>query len=72
MLLNGVPLKVISEALGNISVAFTIDVYSHIIRGLQSDAMELLDEVLPAAQNGIHRKNNANLTPTHSIMSSIN
>lgn len=38
-----------------------MDVYSHIIEGMQSDAMELLDEVLPA---GVFQKNNAKLTPT--------
>lgn len=53
MLQRGVPPKVISEALGHASVAFTMDVYSHILPGMQSDAMALLDEVLPAAQNGI-------------------
>ena len=37
------------------SVAFTMDVYSHIIEGMQSNAMELLDEVLPA---GVSLKNN--------------
>ena len=43
--------KVISEALGHNSVAFTMDVYSHIIEGMQSDAMALLDEILPAGKN---------------------
>jgi len=47
MLLRGAKPKVISEALGHSSVAFTMDVYSHIIDGMQRDAMELLDEVLP-------------------------
>jgi len=63
MLLRGAKSKVISEALGHSSVAFTMDVYSHIIEGMQSDAMVLLDEVLPVAKNGISQKNNANLTP---------
>jgi len=40
--------KVISEALGHASVAFTMDTYSHIISGMQEDMMALLDEVLPA------------------------
>ncbi len=48
--------KVISEALGHASVAFTLDTYSHIIEGMQEDAMALLDEVIPPA------KNNGNLT----------
>jgi hypothetical protein len=49
-----------------------MDVYSHIIEGMQSDAMALLDEVLPVAKNGISHKINTNLTPTCSIMSSNN
>jgi len=53
MLLRGAKPKVISEALGHSSVAFTMDVYSHIIEGMQSDAMALLDEVLPAGKNGV-------------------
>jgi integrase len=52
MLLRGAKPKVISEALGHSSVAFTMDVYSHTIDGMQSDAMALLDEVLPAGVNG--------------------
>ena len=61
MLLRGAKPKVISEALGHSSVAFTMDTYSHIIDGMQEDAMALLDEVLPP---GVSQKNNANLTPT--------
>lgn len=34
-------------ALGHASVAFTMDTYSHIISGMQEDAMALLDEALP-------------------------
>jgi hypothetical protein len=36
-----------AEALGHASVAFTMDTYSHIISGMQEDAMEMLDEILP-------------------------
>ena len=68
-LLRGAKPKVISEALGHSSVAFTMDVYSHIIEGMQEDAMALLDEVLPAGKNGGFGKYNANLTPTSVIMS---
>jgi len=68
MLLRGAKPKVISEALGHSSVAFTMDVYSHIISGMQEDAMALLDEVLPAGKNGVSQKNNANLTPMVDIM----
>ena len=59
MLLRGSKPKVISEALGHSSVAFTMDVYSHIIDGMQSDAMALLDKVLPPGENGVKTK----LTP---------
>jgi len=61
MLMRGAKPKVISEALGHSSVAFTMDVYSHIIDGMQEEAMALLDGVLP---EGASRQNNANLTPT--------
>ena len=64
MLLRGAKPKVISEALGHASVAFTMDTYSHIIEGMQEDAMALLDEVLPPGINGAKNKINANLTPT--------
>jgi len=64
MILRGAKPKIISEALGHSSVAFTMDVYSHIIEGIQSDAMALLDEVLPAGENGLKNKFNSNLTPT--------
>ena len=39
-------------------VAFTLDVYSHIIEGMQEEAMNLLDEVLPA---GVSKTNSTNL-----------
>ena len=55
MLLRGAKAKVISEALGHASVAFTMGVYSHIIEGMQSEAMALLDEVLPPGKNGIEK-----------------
>jgi integrase len=54
MLMRGAKPKVISEALGHASVAFTMDVYSHIIEEMQEDAMALLDEVLPV---GVNSKN---------------
>ena len=68
MLQRGAKPKVISEALGHASVGFTMDVYSHIIEGMQKDAMALLDEVLPVGINGNQNKINANLTPFANIM----
>ncbi|MGB6873968.1 MAG: hypothetical protein WBE46_07565 [Dehalococcoidia bacterium] len=35
--------KVIKEALGHPSVAFTMDMYSHVIEGMQEDVIALLD-----------------------------
>jgi integrase len=67
MLLRGAKPKVISEALGHSSVAFTMDVYSHIIEGMQSDAMALLGEVLPA---GVNKNSVANLSPTFENLAS--
>ena len=58
MLLRGAKLKVISESLGHASVASPIDTCSHIIEGMQSDAMALLDEVLPVGRNGVPRTTN--------------
>jgi len=68
MLLRGAKPKVISEALGHSSVAFTMDIYSHIIEGMQEDTMALLDEMLPAGKNGVSGNFNAKLTPTLPVM----
>ena len=46
MLLAGIHPKIVSEMLGHSSVAFTLDVYSHVIKGLGQVAMRRLDEVL--------------------------
>ncbi len=68
MLQRGAKPKVISEALGHASVGFTMDVYSHIIEGMQKDAMALLDEVLPSGINSSKNIINARLTPISNIM----
>jgi len=72
MLLKGAKPKVISEALGHASVTFTRDVHSHIIKGMQSDAMALPDKVLPPGKNGVKSQINANLTPKADIILSKN
>jgi len=61
MLMRGAKPKVISEALGHASVGFTMDVYSHIIEGMQANAMALLDAVLP---EGVGKNSVANSSPT--------
>ena len=56
MLLKGAKLKVIREALGKASVALTMYTYSHMIEGMLSDTMALLDEVLPLGENGVSQQ----------------
>jgi integrase len=70
MFLRGTKPKVISEALGHASVAFTMDVYSHIIEGMQDDAMMLLDGILPEGKNNSFKSFNASLTPQDNITQS--
>ena len=63
MLMRGAKPKVISEALGHASVAFTMDTYSHIIEGMQRDAMNLLDEVIPVGRVPARLTANQRQTP---------
>jgi len=53
MLLAGIHPKVGSEMLGHSSVAFTLDVYSHVIPGIQKTAARRLDEVLEPELTGL-------------------
>lgn len=46
--MRGAKTKVISEALGPYSVGFTLDVYSHIIKGMQDEMAMLLDDIMPS------------------------
>jgi len=46
MLMSGIHPKIVQERLGHASVAFTLDVYSHSVSGLQEAAARRLDEVL--------------------------
>ena len=55
--------EIISKALGHASLAFTLNTYSHIIEAMQSEAMALLDEMLPDAVNRVG-KNKASLMPS--------
>jgi integrase len=49
LLINGVHPKVVSERLGHSSVGITLDIYSHVLPGLQEDAARKLDISLRAA-----------------------
>jgi integrase len=45
----GVHPKIASERLGHSSVGITLDLYSHVTRGMQADAAALVDAALQAA-----------------------
>ena len=47
MLLAGEHPKIVSEALGQSSVASTLDTYSHLVAKLQEAGMRRLDDVMP-------------------------
>ena len=49
MLASGVHPKIASERLGHSSVGITLDLYSHVTRGMQADAAALVDDALQAA-----------------------
>ena len=49
MLTAGVHPKVVSERLGHATVSTTLDLYSHVVPGLQEDAALALDEKLNSA-----------------------
>lgn len=52
MLANGVHPKVASERLGHSTIAITLDLYSHVMPGMQADAAEQVDGALRAAISG--------------------
>ena len=51
MLANGIHPKVASERLGHSKIGITLDLYSHVLPGMQEDAAERVDEALQAAIN---------------------
>jgi integrase len=51
LLANGVHPKVASERLGHSKVGITLDLYSHIIPGMQEDAAAMVDRALSAARD---------------------
>jgi integrase len=46
MLMAGVPPKVVSERLGHATVAFTMEIYAHVIPGMQADAANLFEDLV--------------------------
>ena len=53
MLQAGVPPKVVSERLGHATVAFTMDVYAHVITGMQARAAESFGQLVFGTSDGI-------------------
>lgn len=53
MLSAGVHPKVASERLGHSSIGITLDLYSHVMPGMQADAAEQVDAALRAAISGV-------------------
>jgi integrase len=49
----GVPAKVVSERLGHATVAFTLDVYSHVIPALQEDAAERIAALVDVSEPNV-------------------
>jgi integrase len=43
--------KVVQERLGHSTIAITLDIYSHVLEGMQEDAAEIVDAALQAALN---------------------
>ena len=49
---SGVHPKVANERLGHSKVGITLDLYSHVMPGMQEDAVALVDAALRVAQRG--------------------
>jgi len=53
MLLNGVPLIVVSRRLGHSKPSVTLDIYGHYLPGMQKEAAAMMDELeSPLPPNG--------------------
>jgi integrase len=50
MLAAGVHPKVVSERLGHSSISVTMDIYTHVLPGLQEDAVDRLEKLLERAR----------------------
>ena len=42
-------MKVVSERLGHASPGFTLNVYQHVLPGMQAEAAQIFDQLLAAA-----------------------
>ena len=48
MLTKGVHPKIVSERLGHASIGITLDLYSHVLPSLQTEAAAAFDQLFPA------------------------
>lgn len=53
LLKAGIPVKVVSERLGHASVAFTMQVYQHVLPGMQADAAATFGDVVFGARRNV-------------------
>ena len=51
MLKAGIHGKIVQERLGHSTIAITLDTYSHVLKGMQEDAVERVDGALQDALN---------------------
>lgn len=51
MLLQGVPLKVISQILGHAHLSITADIYTHVLHDLEQDAADRMDKLFGDGEN---------------------
>ena len=57
LLADGVPVKVVSERLGHSTVAFTMEVYQHVLPGMQREAVQNLADAKTKAARHLHAVN---------------
>jgi len=55
LLKAGISAKVVSERLGHSTVGITLDVYSHLLPGMQEEAARRIDSALRKAIENQHR-----------------
>lgn len=50
LLLNDIPVKVVSERLGHASISITLDIYTHVLPNMQKEAAEKINGILSKAK----------------------
>ena len=63
MLLNGIPLIVVSRRLGHSKPSVTLDVYGHYMPGMQRKAADLMDEIVTPIATKWQHNGNTSLDP---------